>query len=297
MAQINLVEMLGDVERERRLSRKLKSTRTRMARGVGTAFDRQATVFLRKLATLEPMFATVSEARCQNSTSTEAASNEVANWHKVSEASGPGSIPWGPLWLQTADETVVAMTTPIEEGAKQAMEWGWLHAVADLGVDLDWDVLNPRVVAYIDQVGAVRVANINNTTMEGIRGLISQSVSEGWSYGQTQKEIRSQFSGFSAKRPQAHIRNRAELITVTETGEAYSEGTYQVGQSLQDSGLVMEKRWVSIGDDRVDQDVCARNEAQGWINLNDSFLSGHNRPLGHPGCRCLLQTRRKEGAR
>jgi hypothetical protein len=56
----------------------------------------------------------------------------------------------------------------------------------------------------------------------------------------------------------------------------------------------MEKRWLTVGDDRV-SDGCKDNQRAGWIALNDAFPSGDDRPLRFPGCRCVVQYRRKAG--
>ena len=80
---------------------------------------------------------------------------------------------------------------------------------------------------------------------------------------------------------------------MTEIGDAYAEGNLIVAQELAAAGIEMEKAWSTVGDDKVSE-LCAGNEAQGWIPLEDAFQSGHQRPLGHPGCRCDLRTRREK---
>ncbi len=278
MTRLNLVEALGKVAAERRQRRALVPIARKMATGMGKAWNRQARVFLRKLTILEPHITARAEA--------------VA---AIAEASG--EIPWQPLWTETEADTVVAVETPIKGGASAALEAGFLHSVADMSADLSWDVDHPAAVKYLEDLGAERVTRINETTRRGLRTLLAQAVEEGWSYNKTQREIRAHFRGFSASRPQKHIRNRAELVALTETGEAYSEGALQVGQQLEEAGLALEKRWLSVGDERVDEKICAANERQSWIAFNSNFQSGHGRPLGHPACRCTLQIRRRREIR
>ena len=95
---------------------------------------------------------------------------------------------------------------------------------------------------------------------------------------------------FSERKPQLHIRNRAELIAVTETGNAYEKAAMLQAEALQQAGLPMEKSWNTVGDDRV-SDGCQENEDAGWIPIDEPFPSGDMQPLRFPGCRCNLQTR------
>ena len=91
--------------------------------------------------------------------------------------------------------------------------------------------------------------------------------------------------------PQRHLRDRAELIAVTEIGQAYIDGQLDQAERLAARGARLEKSWLTVGDDRV-SDGCRGNADQGWIPLAQAFSSGHTGPLRFPGCRCALQTRR-----
>ena len=82
----------------------------------------------------------------------------------------------------------------------------------------------------------------------------------------------------------------ANGIIVHNCGQAYEAGTMLVGQELAALGLEVEKSWLTLGDDRV-SDICRTNAAAGWIPLQQSYPSGHERPLGHVACRCCGLTR------
>lgn len=153
-----------------------------------------------------------------------------------------------------------------------------------------FDLANPRAVAYIEQRGAALVA-AHETTREYIRTVIRQGVAEGWSYDRMAKGITERYREFAVGRPQKHIDSRAHGIAVTEARNAYVEGKAIVAQRLQAAGLEMEKRWVTMGDDRVSA-ICQANGDVGWIPLNDTFPSGHAQPLAHPYCRCGYEVRR-----
>jgi hypothetical protein len=131
--------------------------------------------------------------------------------------------------------------------------------------------------------------------------LIARAIEAGRSYDEIAEDIQSQFKhyyepgsywAFDAPRPQGHIDSRAHLIAVTESGQAYVEGNLIVGRDLAAAGLPMEKKWLTVGDNRVSQG-CQENEAAGWIPLDELFPSGHDAPLRFPGCRCdvLMQAK------
>lgn len=157
-----------------------------------------------------------------------------------------------------------------------------------LGIRFDLD--NPRAVDYLSRVGADLVTHINSTTRDYIRTVITEGARTGKSYNEMAKAIIDRYAEFAVGVPQKHIASRAHLIAVTEVGQAYSHGNYIVGEELRDAGLVMEKAWDTMGDKNV-CGMCQGNEMIGWIPFNNSFPSGHLRPLAHPACRCDMLLR------
>jgi len=200
-----------------------------------------------------------------------------------------GANEWERLFSDIEIESVEFFKRPLDTAARAAMTFGGRMAFAQLDMDAVFNLDNPLAVAYMRANGAARVTNIFDTTRNEMRTLITQAVEDGTSYTDLAKAIRTRFDGFAGLKPQLHIRDRAQLIAVTETGNAYSEANLIVGQQLADDGLIVEKYWSTMRDGRV-SDGCARNEAAGWIPHNEPFPSGHQRPLRFPGCRCdLLQ--------
>lgn len=138
---------------------------------------------------------------------------------------------------------------------------------------------------------AERIAGIDETTLELLRTLIEQAIGENWAYTKLAAAIRTMFREFGRAVPQRHLRDRAELIAVTEIGQAYIDGQVDQAERLAARGARLEKSWLTVGDDRV-SDGCRENQEQGWIPFAQPFRSGHASPLRFPGCRCALQTRR-----
>jgi len=183
------------------------------------------------------------------------------------------------------DETFELFLEPIQDTAALCLMRGAAGMMAVLDQKDPFTLKNPRARAYLLEHGAALVKNINETTRAEIRAIITAAMDDGWSYAKTAEAIQSKYQDFSIGKPQEHIDSRAHLVAVTEAGEAYEAGGYAVVQNLSDAGITVEKRWVTMGDDRV-SDECLANQADGWIGIDDTHTSGHQHPLRFPGCRC-----------
>jgi len=190
--------------------------------------------------------------------------------------------------------TLTKLTDTILKGTEKGMAKGYnrLSKAVGWGIDLSFDLKNPRAVDYLRKNAAEKVTAINETTRKEIARIVTKGTEEGTSYAKMAKEIRGKFSEFSVPKPQLHIRDRAELVSVTETANAYGEGNMIFAQDLQDKGLVMVKSWQTVGDDRV-SDGCQENQDAGWIGVDEMFPSGDEHEPRFPGCRCtcLYDTR------
>lgn len=147
----------------------------------------------------------------------------------------------------------------------------------------------PEAVAYLRGRGAALVTNIDEVSRSRLRTLVTNAVEQGHSPARIAKDINATMTSW-AKAPSGK-RSRADLVAVTETGQAYEEGRAAQAAQLVDDGHTIEGRWLTVGDSRVDQVVCYPNGAAGWIPYGEQFPSGHLHPLGHPGCRCDLLLR------
>lgn len=207
-----------------------------------------------------------------------------------------GPVPddvWLRLWDEVARQTLGLMLAPILDLNEMGLLLGAGALAGALGIDFEkaFSLKNPRAVAYLEAHGAALVTKINDETRSQMRTLLVQAGDEGWSYTRTAKAIREHFDGFAGLKPQAHIRDRATLVAVTEAGQAYEEGSRIVALGLAEAGIRMEKYWRTSGDEKVSQG-CRDNEAAGWIPLEELFPSGHDRPLRFPGCRCSAKYQR-----
>lgn len=208
---------------------------------------------------------------------------------KFNEALSPQD--WLSIFDTAARATYTLFLDPLEATAAAGLTAGAENVIADLGMDIAFNLRNPRAVQYLQQHGAQNVAGINDTTRSYLQTVITQGVDEGWSYARMAKAIKDRYAEFAVGVPQQHIRSRAELVAVTESGMAYESGSSIVVRDLQDGGLRMEKSWLTVGDARVDPH-CADNAAQGWIPFDEAFSDGSMQPLSHPACRCTALYRR-----
>lgn len=186
-----------------------------------------------------------------------------------------------------AEKAFRGVATATSRGAKAVAD--------DLAVNVSLDVKHPEAVRYARERAAERVTAINKTTRRYIATEIRKGIANGDSYERVARRITARYAEFGAPSPLRHIRSRAELVAVTEMGDAYAWGTMHEAREQRDLlGLPLEKHWLTTGDARVDDIICRPNESAGWIDLEELFPSGHDRPTGHPGCRCDVQTRRAE---
>ena len=197
---------------------------------------------------------------------------------------------WRYVFHLVSQKTKSLFEKPIDTAAQAALKSGASNLIAASGMNLSFDLKNPRAVKYLDQYGARLVTDINDTTRDYLQTIITQATNEGWSYDRTAEAITERYKEFAIGKPQKHIDSRAHLIAVTEVGNAYAEGNMIVARDLQDAGVDMEKAWSTVGDGKVTAE-CKANEDQGWIPVDQEFQSGHMRPLRFPGCRCDLLTR------
>lgn len=192
---------------------------------------------------------------------------------------------WRRIWDEIADATTDDLQRLITQAESAALVKGAGAAQALLEVDYAFDLSNPRAVEWFMQHGGSvqYIKDIQATTGDQIKTIIAKSLDERWGYQNTATAISETFDGFS--------RDRARLIAVNESAQAYEAGSFMLEQGLADQGIELEKSWQNSGDGRVSAG-CLENSAAGWIPLNQPFPSGHQYPTRFPGCRCWHIVRR-----
>lgn len=203
---------------------------------------------------------------------------------------------WDPYFDDAADDTIDAFTEPIDAATRASLSAGSSKIIVSLALGSSFDLSNPRAVAWLDGHAADLVAGINDTSRAKLGSLITSGRAEGQSYTKIAAQIRAQFAAWGTPNPAsplAHIRDRAELIAVTETATAYEAGQRQQVDGVVAAGIAIEKSFLTSDDERLCEE-CSANEGEGWIPESDDFQHG-DAPV-HPGCRCDVLYQRAEEA-
>lgn len=119
--------------------------------------------------------------------------------------------------------------------------------------------------------------NFEATTVERLRNALADAYAEGADYEGLVKAVQDEYAGFSSV--------RAGMIAQTEMNNAYNSGRMQLGLDMGFN----EKAWNPDG--TACPEICLPNVAQGWIPIDEDFLSGDDAPSGHPNCDCSLDIR------
>ena len=82
--------------------------------------------------------------------------------------------------------------------------------------------------------------------------------------------------------------SRIEMIANAEASFASAIGTEVATGYIASLGIGSNKAWVTQGDNKVCADICAQNELDGAIGMNEAFSSGDQLTPGHPRCRCSI---------
>ncbi len=162
---------------------------------------------------------------------------------------------------------------------------GYAGIASDFGLETSFKLKPAQATKWARENAASRITKIDESTQTEIRDLISNSLRDGKSYGETAREIRDRFDGFTTQ--------RAETVAITENAFAYENGQATLVKEIKAAGIDMEKAWSTIGGDECE--ICADNEAAGWIPSADTFPSGDENPPNHPNCRCSCIYRIAEG--
>lgn len=189
-------------------------------------------------------------------------------------------------------DTSSDMITAIQSAIEAAVLKGGKDLIRDFKADINFSLTNKRAIAYTGNYAATAVTGIDDTTKADLRRIILAGISDGASYSEVANNIKARYKQYAVGVPQQHIRSRAELIAVTEMGNAYQAGNLAAGLTMKDNGLKMQKRWLTSHDARVSAG-CETNEADEWIDITAAHSSGDQTPLRFPGCRCVEQYRLK----
>lgn len=175
------------------------------------------------------------------------------------------------------------ISVPVTElFADSIKEWGDVQ-LAGVGVTgASFDMLNPAVVAHLDNLATIRMGYVNDTTREAIRAQLVEGVNAGESSQELAGRVSSVFDEATT--------SRALNIARTEVVGSSNFGTHA---AYFQSGVVGEKQWVATPDSRTrDSHLALNGQVQ---KLNDKFSiggmsamypGGFGTPAMDCNCRC-----------
>lgn len=146
--------------------------------------------------------------------------------------------------------------------------------LAELEVGIAFDVLNPKVIEFIETRTGDLIKSVSNTTKEALRRTLKEGVELGESIPKLAKRIAGVYDDAQGY--------RSVLIARTETLTASNNGALQ---SYRQSAIVSKKGWLTAGDSRVREEHAAMDGET--VPLEEPFSNGLMHP-SEPACRCCL---------
>jgi len=148
-------------------------------------------------------------------------------------------------------------------GSVQMMEWA--------GVPYEGPPMQ-QAINYASKRAGWLIKNMNTETVNRLKTVISNGIANKRGVPGVTSDLRHTFEDMS--------KSRAQMIARTETNDALSQAFLDRASEMNIEG----KEWVTSDP----CPICAGNEGDGVIPIDDSFSSGHDRPPAHPNCRCAL---------
>lgn len=170
---------------------------------------------------------------------------------------------------------------------------------------MDFSITNPRAIAWAQSRSSALVTEIMPDTRAAVRSIIADGIKEGRAPRVIAKEIRervglrsdqletlAKFKAEGASESQVErrakqlLKQRAELISRTETMNASNNGLREMWYQAVDNDLLpgdVKREWIATEDDRTrDSHADLDGEQTG---LNEAFSLGFE-PGSEPACRC-----------
>jgi HK97 family phage portal protein len=176
------------------------------------------------------------------------------------------------------NDWIGVLLNPTRETLEASLAEAGKTAVAQLDTDISFDLKHARAISWLETNALRHATSIADT----VRGEITRRIIQGVNDGKGADDIAESIGEFFDTQSQW----RALRIARSEVISGYAEGTLE---GYRQSGIVKRKRWLTAGDSRVDPE-CEMNEKQGAIPLDSLFASGHQAPIIHSNCRCVLTT-------
>lgn len=192
---------------------------------------------------------------------------------------------------------------------------------SQLGVDVSFNVVNPRAVNWMRREGGRLISNMTEEGFQAVRTILNESFATGMSPARTARQLRDVL-GLTDRLTEAVVRNarrlreagrteaqidrastrytnqltryRADVVARSEIIAASAAGQNESWHQARDRGLLganAKRVWIVTPDDRTCEDICVPMEDQ-EVGLNEPFTTGDGStvmtPPAHPQCRCAM---------
>jgi len=178
--------------------------------------------------------------------------------------------------LDSENELLTMLADPFWRDAAMS---GALAKIGGLGLDIEWNMHNPRALAWLERK-TMKIKLVNVETKERIRQILTEGFQEGLGAPEIADNIKEDFKKFASY--------RAERIARTEIVGASNYG----GHDVLEEANIEKHAWMTAQDGDV-RDSHLTCEAEGWIPLHDIFSNGLRYPGDEMGaasevinCRC-----------
>ena len=190
-------------------------------------------------------------------------------------------------WMSSVSPLALSIAANDSIPYEALIELAIIKAETQLSAQLDSMALIPEtnISQYLknkslsDLTGTLAelTGTLAETTKQRLRDAITLAVRSGGTNDDIVEAIRATVKDFSSV--------QAEMIAQTELNNAYNFGRTELARS---AGFT-EKRWVTESGNPCA--ICILNEAEGYIGIDETFLSGDQRPTAHASCCCSLDFR------
>lgn len=130
-----------------------------------------------------------------------------------------------------------------------------------------------EAIEWAQKQGAKLVTQMNTETKRRLAQSVSDGIKNKRGIPGLSRDIRKSFTDMS--------KYRSRMIARTETANALSQASLDRMKDMDIEG----KEWIWPGGDC---DICADNQADGVIPVNQAFSSGEMNPPAHPNCMCAI---------
>ncbi len=165
------------------------------------------------------------------------------------------------------DELRKQVTT--EFWSEELAAWG-RDVLEDLGLNVGFNLVNPRVAQHLDEVAGERIGWINDTTREALRVALAAGVDAGEGHADLAKRVQAVIQDASYR--------RAMLISRTEVPRSANFATHE---AFKQSGVVPQKEWVATRDNRVRDTHLALDGVR--VGVDAPFTFGDGVSTQYPG--------------